>query len=434
MEIYVLDTDLSTVGILSNYNSFIWTERYEEAGDFQIDLPASEYHINLLQHDRYLKISDSNEIMVIEDISIKTENKAQKMTVTGRSLISILDRRVILGTKYFNDAQQEAENDKNLWEIASILVDENAIIPEQNDLTNADQHISAYSDLMAQNGNKRKIKNLQRLSDTYYITYKDILDPDGKILKKKPLNLQFNGETLYDGIKSLCNKYHIGFTINDFSKFLGVQTDSPFVFYLYDGRDLSDSVILSPTFENIANISYVHNKNGYKNMALAIGDEMNESEPINYQAWAIVDTEGHYVNNHSSSSVIANIKSDLELRESILDLTSQVTHDGDSASGEPYDLDDKQYYRALCLRAYETLKEQNKALEAFDGELVNGDKTYKIKEDYDLGDIISMSDDLGHSKMMRVTEVIYSYNASGYKIYPTLALYENDEYQQRDET
>ena len=123
MEAYVLDTDLKTIGVIDNYNSFIWTERYAEAGDFEINMPASVELVELLKQDRYLRISDSNEIMIIEGIAIKTENNAPHMTVTGRSLVSILDRRVILGTRYFNATGVDgAEMDKNVWQIVSKIV------------------------------------------------------------------------------------------------------------------------------------------------------------------------------------------------------------------------------------------------------------------------------------------------------------------------
>lgn len=438
MDIFVLDSNLSTVGILNNYNSFIWTERYAEAGDFQLDLPASHDNVQLLQQDRFLKIPDSNETMVIENISIKTENKAQYMTVTGRSLISILDRRVVLGTRYFNDEQQSEDPDLklNIWQIAHALMLENIIDPENyNNLEFADQYLLEYNTLIA---DKRKIDCICLPNENIYDVDFRELDPNEKIISKKPLNLQFGGNNMYEAIKSICDKYHIGFSISDYSKFPGLSTDKPFVFYFYDGRDLSDSIILSPTFENIANISYSSNKNGYKNIMLAVGDELTGEEDVNFQAWAIVDTEGNAVNNHTKDEhpeLIDRIPSGLELRESIQDFTSQITHDGSSQGGSEYiEINDEEYYRQLKVKAYETLSDQNKALDAFDGELVSGNDMYKVKRDYDLGDIIRMSDELGHSKLMRVTEIIYSHGANGYKIYPTLALYEKDEYQQWDES
>lgn len=447
MEAYVLDTDLKTIGVIDNYNSFIWTERYAEAGDFEINMPASAELVELLKQDRYLRISDSNEIMIIEGIAIKTENNAPHMTVTGRSLVSILDRRVILGTRYFNAAGVDgAEMDKNVWQIVSKIVDENAITPESNPLnTNTgDEHLNDYNTIMK---NNRKINSLQAPDDSYY-NNNTTANPYNKITDKKPKNIQFNGETLYDAVKSICDKYHLGFAISDYSKFPGFSSDKPFVFYIYDGQNRTSGqkekpadhsyntpVILSPLFQNVANISYASSTNGLKTILLAAGEESGKGDTPGLRPWAIVDNKGNAVGYNQDYTQIdaSNEPSDLELREAIQDISSEVVMDGDSSNNQTQDLNDEQYAKALINRAFDILNDSNKALDAFDGELVNNER-YKVKRDYDLGDIIEMSDGLGHSKWMRVTEIIYSHNNSGYKIYPTLALYEKDQFEQNDET
>ena len=446
MEAYVLDTDLKTIGVIDNYNSFIWTERYAEAGDFELNIPASVELVKLLKQDRYLRIADSNEIMIIEGIAIKTENNAPHMTVTGRSLVSILDRRVILGTRYFNATGVDgAEMDKNVWQIVRTIVDENAITPENNPLNvnTGDEHLKDYNTMMK---NNRRFNNLQAPDEDYY-NNNSIANPYNKITIKKPTNIQFNGETLYDAVKSICDKYHLGFAISDYSKFPGFSSDKSFVFYIYDGQNRTSGqkeksdhsyntpVILSPLFENVANISYASSTNGLKTILLAVGEESGKGDTPGLRPYAIVDNKGNavgYATDYPDQIDASKEPSDLELREAIQDISSEVVMDGDSSSVQPQDLNDEQYNKALINRAFDILNDSNKALDAFDGELVNNEN-YKVKRDYDLGDIIEMSDGLGHSKWMRVTEIIYSHNSSGYKIYPTLALYEKDQFEQRDE-
>lgn len=451
MEVYVLDKELKIVGILDDYNSLIWTERYAEAGDFQLDLPASYDKVKLLQRDRYLKIKDSNETMIIESISIKTENRAPHMTVTGRSLVSILDRRVVLGVRYFNmEGQDGSLLNQNIWQIVRRIVDENVVTPEENPINTDveaespvnDKALVNYHNIMK---NNRKINKLQLPSEEYYQNdnIKLLFDPYGKINDKHPKNLQFNGETIYDAVKTVCNKYNLGFTISEYSNVVGIGANTPFVFYIYDGQNRiyekqppkfdgtskNDPVILSPKFDNIANISYSKTSNGFKTIMLATGEEDGDKT----RPWAIVDAYGNAIGYADDYSQITtdNEPSDLDLRESIHDLSSEVTMKGDSSNEEVQDLTDEQYSKALIDRAMDVLNDQNKALEAMDGEIINNIR-YKVKEDYDLGDIIEMDDGLGHSRWMRVTEIIYAHNNSGYKIYPTLALYEKDEYQQRN--
>lgn len=465
MEVYVLNKDLIPIGVVDNYNSFIWTERYAEAGDFELTIPASKQAVNLFKQDYYLKIKDSNELMIIETITIKTENRAQYMTVAGRSLVSILDRRVVLGVRYFNSSEaDEALRDQNLWQIVSRLVDENAITPEENPInteksvdpsTNPQTNDDCLIDYHSIMKNNRKISELC-LTDTNYQN-NTIINPYGKITDKKPMNLQFNGETIYDAVKSVCDKYHIGFSITYHPDNLKLNpAKPPFVFYIYDGQNrISDrqgpntdkqppktdgtyntSVVLSPSFENITNISYASSKNGFKTVMLALGDSEGSKEGTRPRPWAIVDANGRaigYATDYKEQIEADKEPSGLDLRESIQDLSSEVTMDGDCANDDYQELNDTDYQKILINRAMEVLTDQNKALDAFDGEIVNNG-SYKVKEDYDLGDIIEMSDDLGHSKWMRVTEIIYSHTQNGYKIYPTLALYEKDQYEQRDKT
>ena len=93
MNILVLETDLKTIlGVVDAFESFIWTDRYSECGDFQIDLPASTEYVNLFQLDRFLLFSESEHVMVIEKVVIKTDaTSGDHMTVYGRSFESVLD-------------------------------------------------------------------------------------------------------------------------------------------------------------------------------------------------------------------------------------------------------------------------------------------------------------------------------------------------------
>lgn len=456
MEVYVLNKDLIPIGVVDNYNSFIWTERYAEAGDFELTIPASKQAVDLFQQDYYLKIKDSNELMIIETITIKTENRAQYMTVAGRSLVSILDRRVVLGTRMFNTAGQNniEDMDQNVWQIVSKLVNENVVDPEHNPINevSSEVHLVQYHEKIKE---RRKISEIC-ISNSEYQNNTD-LNPYGKITDKKPTNIQFNGENVYDAVKTMCDKYHLGFAISYYPNNLKeTPARPPFVFYIYDGQNRSrdrdgddadkqppktdgtynTSVVLSPSFENITNISYASTTKGFKNIIFAIGDESENYQGYTQQSYAIIDFMGKEINSEYNWSKIkyADELDGLYLKEAIQDLSSEVTHSGNNArEGGIVDLDDEKYQKVLVERAYDVLNDQNKALDAFDGEIVNNN-SYKVKEDYDLGDIIEMSDDLGHSKWMRVTEIIYSHTQNGYKIYPTLALYEKDQYEQRDQT
>ena len=96
MNIYVLNEQFQKTSIIDVYESFIWTDRYYESGDFELVIPASSEMVSILQKDLYLAIDNSECTMIIEDIEITTNyEEGNKLKVTGRTLDSILDRRII---------------------------------------------------------------------------------------------------------------------------------------------------------------------------------------------------------------------------------------------------------------------------------------------------------------------------------------------------
>ena len=246
MEILVLDTNFTAVGILDNYISFIWTDRYNKCGDFEIYTPSNKEVIELLKSDYYLWIKESNHVMIIEGYETKTDVEAGNTIIfTGRSLESILDRRVIWTQTHI---------DGNLQDGIKQLLDENLISPSDEN---------------------RKISNfIFEASDDETITQLD-------------LTAQYAGDNLYDVISSICSEYNLGFkiTLND---------NNQFVFKLYNGVDRSYNqdknvyVVFSPDYENIINSDYLESFKNYKNVALVAG----EGEGANRRTAIIGNEEG----------------------------------------------------------------------------------------------------------------------------------------------
>ena len=126
MNLIVLDESLQAVSILDGYNSLIWTDRYNEAGDFEIYTRASSELFETIKLDYFLQRTDSEHLMIIEKITTTTdEDEGNMVTITGRSLESILDRRIVWGVKNLNGGFQEG---------IKTLITENIINPSNTDL------------------------------------------------------------------------------------------------------------------------------------------------------------------------------------------------------------------------------------------------------------------------------------------------------------
>ena len=55
MDIWVLDKTLEANDIVDTFNSLIWTDRYDEYGDFEIYTSVTDQALSLLQMDYYLQ-------------------------------------------------------------------------------------------------------------------------------------------------------------------------------------------------------------------------------------------------------------------------------------------------------------------------------------------------------------------------------------------
>lgn len=230
MEFLVLNTKFETVAILDVFESFIWTDRYSKCGDFEIYTSSDRQTIATLKEDFYIWTEDSEHVMIIENRKIITDvEEGNKLLVSGRSLESILDRRIVWNQILLDgDFQTQIKR----------LLTENVINPSDSN---------------------RKISNFifEETDDPYILSLK--------------VQVQYTGDNLYEVVCKLCESVNVGFkiTLND---------DNQFVFKLYSGTDRSYDqetnpyVVFSPSFENIINSNYYESKAGYKNVGLVAGE------------------------------------------------------------------------------------------------------------------------------------------------------------------
>lgn len=230
MDITVLNTDLDTISIVDTYESFIWTDRFWQYGDFELYTAMQEGLLEYIRQDYYLQNRNSEHVMIIEKIQIVSDvEDGNHVTVTGRSLESILDRRIVWGQKTISG---------NLQNGIKTLLNENVISPSDSN---------------------RKIPNF---------IFEESTDEAITSLK---IEAQYTGDNLYDVIQKICEEQGIGFKVT-------LNEEKQFVFKLYAGTDRSYDqtdvpyVIFSPNFENIINSNYIESKASLKNVTLVGGE------------------------------------------------------------------------------------------------------------------------------------------------------------------
>lgn len=232
MDMFILDTAYQAVAVLDTFQSRIWTDRYNAYGDFEVYIPAIMPVCSFLKEGYYLYSPDlSDRMMIIEDIQLKCDPEdGDFYTVTGRSLESILTRRVIWGYR---------EITGNLQEGVKALLNENVINPTKT---------------------MRKIPNFQFRDST-----------DSRITSLT-LDAQYFGDNLYEVISAICQEKSIGFRV------LPDFTNAGLIFELFKGteRALDQTenpyIIFSPDFDNFISSNYLETTSSYKNVALVGAD------------------------------------------------------------------------------------------------------------------------------------------------------------------
>lgn len=350
MNIMVVAEDGFTVlSAVDAFESFIWTDRYNKYGDFELYTLASKENIELFKKDRYIVFDQSQHAMIIEKIKITTDaENGNHLTVSGRSLESILDRRIV-----WNQTIIEA----NVRNAVNKLLQDSIISPS----------ISA-----------RRIENF-----THTISYTDDNIPDITI------RAQFTGDSVYDAVNTICEAVGIGYLIR-------LDESGGFSSMLYNGKDrtnaqsANDIVLFSPGFENLIESNYQYDSSGYKNAALVLGEG-----------------EGSARKRVELGSSVSG----LYRRELYVDARDlSTTTDGGSIS-------DQEYATQLAQRGEEKLLDTVEQTD-FDGE-IDTVTAFLPNVDFFVGDIVHVENEYGMQQNCRITEMIYSMDENGYRVYPS---------------
>lgn len=230
MEGLILNSNFEAIEPIDGFKSLIWTDRFRQYGDFELYLGMMDGVLGYIVPDYYFWLGDSEHTMIIEDYNIKTDiEEGNYVIVTGRSLESILERRIVWGTITLSG---------NFQDQIEKLLNETFINPSIKD---------------------RKIDNFVfKHSEDTRITALTI-------------DAQYTGNNVYDIVQKNCEEKKIGFKII-------LTEDNLFEFSLYAGDDRTYDqtenpyVEFSPNNDNIINSSYYESIRSLKNVALVAGE------------------------------------------------------------------------------------------------------------------------------------------------------------------
>ncbi len=95
MELYVLDALFRRVNVVDRFESLIWTERFSDAGDFELAVYSNRDKRNLFPVDTVCAVNNSYRMMVVKNVEDKEDDEGkQVLTISGPSYESVMKDRI----------------------------------------------------------------------------------------------------------------------------------------------------------------------------------------------------------------------------------------------------------------------------------------------------------------------------------------------------
>ena len=383
MDALILDKNFQTLCVVDAFDSFIWTDRYNEPGDFELYFPADSTLLPYAVEDYYIWQEKSDRLMVIESINIETSPESgPHVTLSGRSSECFLERRVVAYRTTMNG---------NLQNAVERLLNENVISPSDAE---------------------RKIPNVRFIRNN---------DPRVTALT---CDVNLLGEYVLDVIQDLCQTNSLGF------KMTYNEEKGALDFTLYFGEDRSYQqeknpwVVFSPGFDNLLGSNYLKSSVNLRTAAVVGGD-------ANYErGQEVVDVDGKPGLTGLDRREMFVDGSDIELpnptvnEESIRERLerkgkseAEIQAAIDAAMDEALTQTTSVYRDQLQQKGLDELS-KTYITESFEGE-IEGKRQYKYGEDVFIGDVVQVLDAYGREASSRITEVVRSHDVSGEIMTPT---------------
>lgn len=429
-DVYVLNPNLEVLGVIDSHKSLIWANRYRQIGDCELYVPANETNLALLQKNNYLFRLDDEMVCRIQKIELTTDPEdGNYLAVYGYDVKKWCDQRIVLGTMSVNGNQ------------------ENFIRAMVNNALGAGA------------SSERQIKD----ADGNLIFYLGTSAGFAEALSE-----QVSYKNIGEKIRDYCQTNGWGYKVTFDS------VNKKFLFQLYKGTDRSASVLFSRNFENLRETVYLEDETNMGNFAVVAGegegssrvietcgtsestaryeiyvDARDLSKTIQYgdllevfplvadggQGYIVEDSGEYYYKMHTigiqilDSAQLARLQAEypsgtvvtVDGNEYYV-LTEMVIADLPAESGgSPTNTDnvylhDLVYSVYLLARGYEDLAEYG-SLTSFEG-TIEPNTTFVFKQDYFLGDIVTVENEYGISVEARIVEVVEVSDDNGYYVEP----------------
>jgi hypothetical protein len=400
MDLYVLDENFQNNISIDAFTSLIWTERYSDAGDFSLTVPATPSNFGLLEIDTKLGLVDSEESMIINTQSVASD----LLTVTGKSIIDIFNQRpakvnpkIGINTYTVSTSPSQA--------IASIVTEMTTL-----------SDLSSLGLPPAYLGVDVGLKPQEQISNLTVVN----LDTDTTAQL-----IDVSTADVFSIIQTLAVNYGKGIKLVVTGK---SSIGHSLVFTVYVGKDRTSDqttyplVRFSPGNKSFVNTTELYSKQNFKNICYVYASSMPTTVTITDPATG--DQSDESINPRMGYGYLdgADTLTDFDRRVVFVDDTDFNISNYDANLSDGTTIATLEALIATELDNYAFNVLWNYAYtKAVDGEVVP-QSPYKYGTDYFLGDVIELQGASGIVQKARVTEYIRSQDTTGEKAYPTVAV------------
>lgn len=396
--------DFSLKSVIDVYDSFVWTDVYCGASDFELKMPcdiARRYNISL---GDYIQCFVSRKVMIVEGMTIDYNQTDAMATYKGRSLESILTRRVM---RKFDlpDITPAVEEDvwykahiRSLWDSIRYVLERTIVANDESQthagLTNPSRGISLLGYV------NPIISDIENQNTPY---------------------VEFEGMTVYDYINSVLSYFGYGWEISFNPAGIDGSSNSDIpnrkmLFKIYNGvkrtynQVENERVIFSSEDDSTFKMSTSIDISSYGNSALVTGPHPILTIPSEEDPSVMEYVENAAINIPTE---IYNSVSGLNRYEIFVD-ASDVGNMDDNY-GKPYPLD----YIIAQMR-FKAIQEVRAVMGGTTeySPSVDYDPYKKYGEDYYIGDLVTVIDGFGNVNIVRVSSFSHSLDSGGYRGYP----------------
>lgn len=194
------------------------------------------------------------------------------------------------------------------------------------------------------------------------------------------MSSQITGDVLMDAVSDICNRFGIGFKMT--------ISGTGLLLTFYQGDEVN--VIFSPEFDNLVNSKYTYDITEYANYCKVLG----EGTGLNRIG----------VNIYRPPQVLG-----INARQIFVDAKDISQNSGDIPSQD--------YLPMLLEKGWEALA-KHEITRTFEAEIMP-DVSFHYKTDYNLGDIVTVTNEYGVTAKPRIVEIVESWDETGYTAIPT---------------